>query len=91
MEFLNIRLLIASFHTHFGQATIRKWIEGNLEWFWKLDSEVDTYQSYGLRPTQAIEAYLQPLLRSSLVVATFEIFHYQNLGVKRYAHTHFRS
>ena len=51
MEFSNIRLLIPSFYTHFGWATIRKWIEGNLKWFWKLESEVDTYHSYKpLRP-----------------------------------------
>ena len=91
MEFSNIRLLIPSFHTHFGKAAIRKWIEGSLKWFWKIESEVDTYHSYGLRPTQAIEAYLQPLLSFSLVVATFEIFHYQKFGVERYAHTQFRS
>ena len=41
--------------------------------------------------TQAIEAHLQPLMSFPLVVATFELFHYQKFGVKRYAHTHFRS
>ena len=90
-EFSNIRLLIPNFPTHFGKATIRKCIEGNLKRFWKLKSEVDTYHSYGLRATQATETYLQPLLSFSLVVATFEIFHYQKFGVERYAHTQFRS
>ena len=91
MEFSNIRLLIPSFHTHFGKAAIRKWIEGSLKWFWKLESEVDTNHSYGLRPTQATGAYLRPLLSFSLVNATFEIFHYQKFGVERYAHTQFWS
>ena len=79
-EFSNIRLLIPSFHTHFGKVTIRKCIERNLKWFWKLKSEVDTYHSYGLRLTLATDAYLQPLLSFSLIVATFEIFHDQKFG-----------
>ena len=31
MEFPNIRLLTSSFHTDFGYATIRKWVERNLK------------------------------------------------------------
>ena len=89
-EFSNIRLLIPSFQTHFGKATIRKCIEGNLKWFWKLKSEADTATEAYLQ-IQATEAYLQPLLSFSLIVATFEIFHDQKFGVQRYAHTQFRS
>ena len=52
-----------------------------------MESVVDTYHSYGLRSTQAIEAYLRSLLSFSLVVASFEIFHYQKFGMERYVVT----
>ena len=41
--------------------------------------------------TQAIEAYLLPLLSFSSGMATFEIFHQQKFGVEKYAHNKFRS
>ena len=37
MEFLNIRFLNPDFHTYFGQATIREWIEEDLKLFWNLE------------------------------------------------------
>ena len=41
--------------------------------------------------TQTIEAYLRPLMKSSLVIATFEILCWQKFGVERYAQTQFWS
>ena len=41
--------------------------------------------------THAIKAYLRPLLRFSSLMATFEIFPQQKLGIEKYAHIQFRS
>ena len=38
-----------------------------------------------------IKVYLLPLLRFSSVMATFEIFPQQKLGIEKYAHIQFRS
>ena len=51
MEITNISFLNPGFYTCFGQATIRKWIEGGM--ILKIGDEhtieLDTYHSYGLR------------------------------------------
>ena len=59
---------------------------GNKTW----SEDLKVFYSYASL-THAIKAYLLPLLRFSSVMATFEIFLQQKLGIEKYAHIQFRS
>ena len=59
---------------------------GNKAW----SEDLKIFYSY-TSLTHVIKVYLIPLLRFSSVMATFEIFPQQKLGIEKYAHLQFRS
>ena len=60
--------------------------------FWNKSWSEDLKMFYSYTSLEhTMNAYFLPLLSFSSVMATFEIFSQQKLGVEKYSHTQFRS